>query len=92
MSAQLLINQAIGGLANPEKSLLGFVNKKNLTNDTNKLAIQSSRQALKMLADSQKFFIDEKLMQTVGELASQNQNKIIELIKRAIPPFDNMFV
>ena len=92
MSAPLLINQAIGGLANPEKSILGFVNKKNLTNDTNKLAIQSSRQALKMLADSQKFFIDEKLMQTVGELASQNQNKIIELIKRAIPPFDNMFV
>ena len=45
-----------------------------------------------MLADSQKFFIDEKLMQTVGELASQNQNKIIELIKRAIPPFDNMFI
>ena len=45
-----------------------------------------------MLAESQKFFIDEKLMLTVGELASQDQNKILELIKRAIPPFDNMFV
>ena len=92
MSAPLLINQAIGSLTNPEKSILGFVNKKDLKNDTNKLAIQSSRQAFKMLAESQKFFIDEKLMQTVGELASQDQNKILELIKRAIPPFDNMFV
>lgn len=102
MSAPLLINQAIGSLANPEKTILGFISKKNLKNrdklfhtkknDTNKMAIQSSRQALKVLADSQKFFIDEKLMQTVHELSSQNQNKLIELIKRAIPPFDNMFI
>ena len=41
MSAPLLINQAIGSLANPEKTILGFINKKNLKADTNKMAIQS---------------------------------------------------
>tara|TARA_X000001388_G_scaffold18724_1_gene12112 strand:- start:8605 stop:9726 length:1122 start_codon:yes stop_codon:yes gene_type:complete len=88
-----LANLTISALANPEQGVYPFMRKRDLgSGETNKKAIAQSKVTMKDIVNSQKFFIDNNLIKTAMELSSQQPHKLIPLIERAIPPFNNMWI
>ncbi len=93
MSEILFANQVLAGLSNPDRGVFAYcTNKKAGRRDTNRNAMMASRKARRELVDSQKFFIDNKLLEVANKLSQQHPNKLVELAKRAIPPFNNMWI
>ena len=89
----LFANQVLAGLSNPDRGIYYFCsNKKAGKRDTNKNAIMASRRARRELVDAQKFFIDNKLLEVATNLSYESPTKLVELAKRAIPPFNNMWI
>ena len=89
----LFANQVLAGLSNPDRGIFAYcTSKKAGKRDTNKNAIMASRRARRELVDAQKFFIDNKLLEVASNLSYENPLKLVELAKRAIPPFNNMWI
>ena len=93
MNDILFANQVLAGLSNPDRGVFAYcTNKRAGKRDTNKNAMMASRKARRELVDAQKFFIDNKLLEVANQLSQQSPSKLIELAKRAIPPFNNMWI
>ncbi len=89
----LFANQVLAGLSNPDRGIFAYcTSKKAGKRDTNKNATMASRRARRELVDAQKFFIDNKLLEVATNLSYENPFKLVELAKRAIPPFNNMWI
>ena len=89
----LFANQVLAGLSNPDRGIFAYcTSKKAGKRDTNKNATMASRRARRELVDAQKFFIDNKLLEVASNLSYENPFKLVELAKRAIPPFNNMWI
>ena len=89
----LFANQVLAGLSNPDRGVFAYcTNKRVGKRDTNKNAMMASRKARRELVDAQKFFIDNKLLEVANQLSQQSPSKLVELAKRAIPPFNNMWI
>ena len=89
----LFANEVLAGLSNPDRGIFAYCsNKKAGKRDTNKVAAMATRKARKELVDAQKFFIDNKLLEVAVNLSYENPFKLVELAKRAIPPFNNMWI
>ena len=99
-------DEILASLSNPKKGIRYFADPKisqqeankefgrhdSWFKDTNKNAIMASRKARRELVDAQKFYIDNKLLSIANELSYLELRKLKELAKRAIPPFDNMWI
>lgn len=89
----LFANQVLAGLSNPARGLVAFCTKKRAGNgDSNSNAEIARRKNLRELTDAQKIYVDRNLVKTAIELSFQEPKKIIELAKRGIPSFDNMWI
>tara|TARA_R110000823_G_scaffold313698_1_gene441655 strand:- start:1072 stop:2235 length:1164 start_codon:yes stop_codon:yes gene_type:complete len=89
----LFANQVLAGLSNPDRGVFAYcTNKRAGKGDANKVAAMATRKARRELVDAQKFFIDNKLLEVVINLSYENPFKLVELAKRAIPPFNNMWI
>ena len=93
MTEILFANQVLAGLSNPDRGVFAYcTNKRAGRRDSNKNALMASRRARRELVDAQKFFIDNKLLEVANQLSQQSPSKLVELAKRAIPPFNNMWI
>ena len=79
-----LANSVLGGLAEPRRGMAGW--------QGGKIAEAMRRNMQVEIATSQKFVVDKSLMTEVMTASMVRPKKLLEMLHRGIPAFDNMFV
>tara|TARA_R100000654_G_scaffold8695_1_gene20249 strand:- start:234 stop:1583 length:1350 start_codon:yes stop_codon:yes gene_type:complete len=79
-----LANSILGGLAEPKRGIAGW--------QGGKIAEAMRRNMQVEIATSQKFVVDKSLMTEVMTASMVRPKKLLEMLHRGIPAFDNMFV